>query len=165
MHKAIHNMIFSSIPPCPPLSSQLWFSVTSICQIPVSLLSPDPPEKLSVWHKGENVSGKTFAVEEGETVNVSASVEGNPDPMVIWARADAQERENGRENGRSLIITDIRRAESTYKYNCTAQNAVGSKSVNFEIDVHCKYCKLCPSNLLAITMQLWLFRIPSQHVI
>ena len=94
-------------------------------------------------------------------MNVSASVEGNPDPMVIWARADAQER----ENGRNLMITDIRRAESTYKYNCTAQNEAGSKSVNFEIDVHCKYCKLCPSNLLAITMQLWLFRITSQHMI
>ena len=98
----------------------------------------DPPENFSVWHNGENVTGKTFAVEEGETVNVSASVGGNPDPAVTWARADAQER----ENGSSLIITDIRRAESTYKYNCTARNEAGSKSVNFEIDVLCKYRKV-----------------------
>ena len=98
----------------------------------------DPPENFSVWHNGENVTGKTFAVEEGETVNVSASVEGNPDPAVTWARAGAQER----ENGRSLTITDIRRAESTYKYNCTAENEAGSKSVNFEIDVLCKYRKV-----------------------
>ena len=100
----------------------------------------DRPENFSVWHKGENVTGKAFAVEEGETVNVSASVGGNPDPAVTWARADGQ----GRENGRNLRITDIRRAESTYKYNCTAQNEAGSKSVNFGIDVHCKYCKFCP---------------------
>ena len=135
MYKAIHNIIFYSIPSSPLLYSQLYFSVTSICQIPVSLLSPDPPEKLSVWHKGENVSGKTFGADEGETANFSASVGGNPEPTVTWARADAQER----ENGSSLIITDIRRAESTYKYTCTAQNVVGRKSVNFEIDVHCKY--------------------------
>ena len=94
-------------------------------------------------------------------MNVSAFVEGNPDPAVTWARDDSQVR----ENGSNLIITDIRRAESTYKYNCTAQNEAGSKSVNFGIDVHCKYCKLCPSNLLAITMQLWLFRITSQYMI
>ena len=71
-------------------------------------------------------------------MNVSASVGGNPEPAVSWARAGAQER----ENGSSLIFTDIRRAESTYKYNCTAQNDVGRKSVNFEIDVLCKYRKV-----------------------
>ena len=115
-------------------SAELFRSDPQFIFLSIAILA-DPPEAFSVWHKGENVTGKTFAVEEGETVNVSASVGGNPDPAVTWARADAQER----ENGSSLIITDIRRAESTYKYNCTARNDVGSKTVKFEIDVLCKY--------------------------
>ena len=94
-------------------------------------------------------------------MNVSASVGGNPDPAVKWVRHDAQ----GIENGRNLMITDIRKAESTYKYTCTAQNDVGSESVNFGIDVLCKYCKLVlligsPSpHVFRNTMQFCLFRI------
>lgn len=95
------------------------------------LLIADKPEQLTV-----NKSHNGFIdINEGQSVNITCTAKGNPDPHYYWVFDGKQ-----LSNSSSGIITISNVTENkTGMYTCTAVNLVGNESIAVMLRVPCKY--------------------------
>ena len=81
---------------------------------------------------------------EGDNVNLSCNVDGNPVPTISWTRDESpvitSERISISDDKKQLTITNVKRTNSG-EYRCVANNSLGDATSNAAtLNVQCKTC-------------------------
>ena len=98
--------------------------------------------------KETEVTGNT-SVKEGETLNLTCSVESFPPSLIMWTKLSDRNVKNGTENNlqtdtekATLIIPNVT-AEHAGKYICTTKHLNNTLMEEVNVTVICKYTVYC----------------------